>query len=519
MNTLNDRARDARERLAQALVSEPPTFDAVRRTARRRRTRSRSPWPSSSSSQSAATIVATASHNRTAVVAGPATGVDRLAGLQQPGMWSPLPPAPIAGRSDGAGVWTGSEFVIWGGTTGAQQTEQDIADGAAYNPVTAKWRMLASSPLSPRANPATVWTGSELVIWGGGANGTPLNDGAAYDPIKDAWRAIASSPIPGGIRPATVWTGTEMIVLGGLNGGSNAAAYNPATNEWRAITGAPGGIAPPYPQAVWTGQLAAFVVTIDAAAGSEDIATYDPSTDRWTVLPASGVQQARLFWTGNQLLAIDPTHDARSKVFDTAQQAWHPIAVTPATATASPEQVWTGTTALFWGLPQDQAKPNPTAAIFDPRSGTWDFSVPFAPLRTRVDGMIVWADGVMLAWGGFANAPDGSAIGLDDGAIYRPPNPPTTNATATTAAQSPTSALAGDPLVACGSHPYPASALDGPTGVETAQDPPALALRNAIDHARRRDPHHRMEAPSRRRHHGGVRCQPSERELEARRDL
>ncbi|MGH9036778.1 MAG: hypothetical protein ACRD0O_13525, partial [Acidimicrobiia bacterium] len=47
--------------------------------------------------------------------------------------WSPLPPAPIASRARTRGVWTGAEFVVWGGE-GTYQERVQHADGAAWTP-------------------------------------------------------------------------------------------------------------------------------------------------------------------------------------------------------------------------------------------------------------------------------------------------------------------------------------------------------------------------------------------------
>jgi hypothetical protein len=39
--------------------------------------------------------------------------------------------------------------------------------GATYDPATGTWRDLAEPPLSPRRDHVAVWTGDELLIWGG----------------------------------------------------------------------------------------------------------------------------------------------------------------------------------------------------------------------------------------------------------------------------------------------------------------------------------------------------------------
>lgn len=172
----------------------------------------------------------------------------------EPG-WSEIDPGPLDGRAEAAVVWTGSEVIVWGGhgleiTTTAQgnpsfdYTGDVRVVGAAYDPATDTWRTLAGAPIDARVGAAAVWTGSEMVVWGGL---TPDRervgpDGAAYDPDTDTWRAIAPAPLSTRVPAAHAWTGTEMIVWG-IGGRGTAladgAAYNPDTDTWRAIVPAP----------------------------------------------------------------------------------------------------------------------------------------------------------------------------------------------------------------------------------------------------------------------------------------
>ena len=63
-----------------------------------------------------------------------------------------------------------------------------------------------------------VWTGSEMIVWGG-TNGSPLNTGGRYNPSADAWTATSTTNAPDARDSHTaVWTGSEMIVWGGTNG-------------------------------------------------------------------------------------------------------------------------------------------------------------------------------------------------------------------------------------------------------------------------------------------------------------
>ena len=80
-----------------------------------------------------------------------------------------------------------------------------------------KWR--EANPLnapSKREASSVVWTGSELIVWGGFADGDYLGSGARYDPEADHWSQTSEQGAPSARAWHTaVWTGTEMIVWGG----------------------------------------------------------------------------------------------------------------------------------------------------------------------------------------------------------------------------------------------------------------------------------------------------------------
>jgi hypothetical protein len=54
-------------------------------------------------------------------------------------------------------------LLIWGGTPGTYNNF--FADGAAYDPATDRWHRLA--PSSGRFASGAVWTGTEMLVWGG----------------------------------------------------------------------------------------------------------------------------------------------------------------------------------------------------------------------------------------------------------------------------------------------------------------------------------------------------------------
>src|SRR5438552_14716649 len=89
-----------------------------------------------------------------------------------------------------------------------------------------------------------VWTGSEVIVWGGNANpGGFFNTGGRYSSDTDSWVATSTSNAPTARwLYKAVWTGSEMIVWGGAGCGfancdlNTGGRYNPATASWTATT-------------------------------------------------------------------------------------------------------------------------------------------------------------------------------------------------------------------------------------------------------------------------------------------
>src|SRR5213594_1363994 len=70
-----------------------------------------------------------------------------------------------------------------------------------------------------RDSHTAVWTGSEMIVWGGFNGSSYLNTGGRYNPGTDSWIATSTTNAPAGRQEfAAVWTGSEMIVWGGFDG-------------------------------------------------------------------------------------------------------------------------------------------------------------------------------------------------------------------------------------------------------------------------------------------------------------
>ena len=285
--------------------------------------------------------------------------------------WRMLPSSPYPVNLVEGGyrtVWTGSEMLAFGSMD------------AAYSPATNTWRKLPPGPAGPSA---TVWTGRQVLMWGGGCCGSSKADGSAFDVARNVWEPMPRAPLAPRHAPG-VWTGTEMIVVGGTNYGTDfadGAAYNPTTRTWRMLPKLP--VTLRDGTLTWTGTevLAVGGMRYEAAQAKDSAAAwaYNPSTNTWRRLADMPVPryQHLAAWAGNQLL------------------------------------VWGGRTTSTTGTTPG-APPNGVA--YDPATDRWS-SMPAAPLKARVDAISAWTGTELLIWGGQGIAAETS---VGDGAAFRP---------------------------------------------------------------------------------------------------
>jgi hypothetical protein len=141
-------------------------------------------------------------------------------------------------------VWSGSEMIVWGGTTAGVAGKHHT--GGRYNPETDTWRPTSTAGAPEgRITHTAVWTGSQMVVWGGMNDAVPasesrLNTGGRYDPVADAWTPTSTAGAPQARTDhRAIWTGSQMIVWGGIvkgvaggDGTYTGARYNPQTDVW-----------------------------------------------------------------------------------------------------------------------------------------------------------------------------------------------------------------------------------------------------------------------------------------------
>lgn len=391
-------------------------------------------------------------------------------------------------------IWSGNVMVVWGGSGNGEPesgVSYDLQDGGRYNPSTDTWTTVRTNTApSARAKFATVWTGSEMVVWGGvhsvwhcsgcwicGCSISPsyLSDGGRYNPVTDTWSSVSTNGAPAAREQhSAIWTGTKMIIWGGIfveptgwgavithfnSGGS----YDPAANTWSAVStvGAPTGR---YKHtAAWTGtRMVIWGGTEDNDGYLNTGGRYDPSANTWASVTTSGAPTARWeptsVWTGSRVLvwggyADDPDrHPAVGGSYNPANNTWTNMSVMPAIsepgARRNATALWTGSEMIIWGGENDASYLR-SGGRYNPAGNSWtSLSMSNAP-AARVDHTAVWTGTEMLVWGGY----NGQMLG--SGGRYNPAlntwSPISTN-TAPSARRAHTAVWTGDAMIVWGGY-------------------------------------------------------------------
>jgi N-acetylneuraminic acid mutarotase len=214
-----------------------------------------------------------------------------------------------SGRALHAAVWTGSEMIIWGGYN---YPALDLNTGGRYNPATDSWvaTSTANTP-TPRRYCKAVWTGSKMIVWGGRNGYTYFNTGGRYNPSTDSWIATSTMNAPEARWEDTiVWTGSEMIVWGGTNQTiylNTGAKYNPIDNSWAPTSTADVPVGRIGHTAIWSGSEMTVWGGVDNSSNALNTGgRYNPSTDSWTATSIANAPSARTYhtavWTGTQMI-------------------------------------------------------------------------------------------------------------------------------------------------------------------------------------------------------------------------
>ena len=234
------------------------------------------------------------------------------------GTWEYTRGAPVPGRSLESVIWTGDQLMVWGGWNGMRE----LGDGAVWTQDRG-WTQMADSPLAARNGFASAWTGDRLLIWGGGAGDAEsgeeelvFSDGAAYDPANDRWTPLPAAPLEARQEPSALWTGEDWVVFGGggaarpVKGGKEPVERRPKPTEH-----CDGGTC----TSTVEGSITVESQSIDGEQFL-DGARYDPATDRWSPVANPPKDMRVALWYGYEPLLV--AGKDRYAEYDSATDTW-----------------------------------------------------------------------------------------------------------------------------------------------------------------------------------------------------
>jgi N-acetylneuraminic acid mutarotase len=266
--------------------------------------------------------------------------------------------APSA-RTHHAAVWTGIELIVWGGTGSGGGL---FNTGGRYNPSIDSWTATstANAPTG-RADETAVWTGTEMIVWGGFALAGYQNTGGRYNPGTDSWAATTTTNAPSGRQNhTTVWTGSQMVVWGGYDGTNyfnTGGRYDPSTDSWTTTTTTNAPSVRGYHTAVWTGSEMIVWGGYDGMNSFNTGGRYNPMTNSWTAMSTTNAADARnshvAVWTGSEMIVWGGGSNGYLDTggrYNPNTDSW--VATTTTNAPigrAIPKPVWTDSEMIIWG--------------------------------------------------------------------------------------------------------------------------------------------------------------------------
>jgi len=326
--------------------------------------------------------------------------------------WQTLPTAPIVGRLGPGAVWTGTEMIIWGGAARSGTIEREY-EGAAYNPATSTWRTIAPSPPGVQGGgTGVVWTGNEIVVWASNSPDGPVG-AAVYDLSTDSWRRLPSGPLGKREGYSSAWTGKELIVVGGSLGDTLAkpvaAALEPQIGSWRllpALNEVTGLM--PSPGVVWDGHevFVAGSVCVKRSSCSPTLLAYDPATDALRKIdlakaPIAPQQQLKLIGLSGTDLVFSTVGLANVRILIVRYEPTTGSWSRKGAFAPFPVPVGAYTQTAWLGDRYVAADGSSGLQIYNLDADTWQTITPGpSPLNSREGSAIVWTGTELIAWSG-----------------------------------------------------------------------------------------------------------------------
>lgn len=293
----------------------------------------------------------------------------------------------ITPRRDHTAIWTGTEMIVWGGRNGVAVDSEIFNDGGRYDPDAQLWVPIAAPAGTPSVGTyghVAVWTGTEMIIWGGIANTGystlphAVNTGWRYDPTADTFQAFTGADVPTPrSHAAAIWTGRELIIWGGEDDDgvplTDGARYDPVANVWTPLPPVDPSIAAGGPVTLlWTGTEAILWNGGRTAANQEindrfrepTLRFFDPASNSWRastsgwepfvaswnpIVAGFAGTGFKAHWTGDRIFIAGLYPRDGSYLYDPVLDSWQAATTTLGLSRQGAASVWTGGRFVFWG--------------------------------------------------------------------------------------------------------------------------------------------------------------------------
>ena len=317
-----------------------------------------------------------------------------------------IDPGPLTPRGNHDVLWTGDEMIVWGGSDG--DSGPVLTDGAAYDPDTATWRMLAPAPFSSPLHTRAVWAGDTMIVVS--AEGV-----FGYDPAVDAWTRLGDGRRPPFGRGFVLWDGKQVIMWTG----DGVALFSSFDNQWYDLPDVPIGFPEPYRGALINGGSVTAIGNPDARCVGRRIFRAE-TFDRWTEIPAPDLATPQYSDCSypNQTAAVDGSDlvvwdDETHPTLRWDGTAWFEVDTIPLGGTEGPQgPVPLGSDRFLvprWGV----------GAIFNGVTNLWT-EVALPGLGEAHD--MVWTGTEVLMWGATCCYGAGDAPFTIDAWRWTPPS-------------------------------------------------------------------------------------------------
>lgn len=282
---------------------------------------------------------------------------------------------------DATAIWTGTEMIVWGGQhfnfplpggDGYQNT------GSIYNLQSNTWRKITTvSAPKARWGHKAFWIENRMVIMAGEIKHGD-GRGGLYDPVTDSWKLGSETYYEDWVEPAGVYTGNKVLLWGG---GCSSSANCPNDEFNRKIPPTIGAayndlsevpwqysLIPPPPNNSGYGSIGVWNPgSNEMIIWRDDLFRYNPTAGNWTQVSSPSVfftfrYKPSMISSGDQIILwggykFEPGVEIRAvknsgAIYDPKNDTWMPTDTidsdTPA-ARAFHIAHWIGDGMIIWG--------------------------------------------------------------------------------------------------------------------------------------------------------------------------